>query len=61
MADWLEELIDDERWYLVKEMKEERTEGMDNPKQLEEVRLAEKVLKYLRGSMQEAGWTNGRA
>jgi hypothetical protein len=57
MADWLEDLISDERWFLVKEMKEDRDEdGHDNPVRLAEARLCEKVLRYVRGSMEEAGW-----
>jgi len=56
MAAWLEDLISDERWYLVKEMKEERADGEDDPVRLAEVRLCEKVLRYVRGSMEEAGW-----
>lgn len=57
MAAWLEGLVADERWYLVKEMKESRdSTGADNPVQLSEVRLAEKVLDYIRGSAKEAGW-----
>lgn len=57
MAAWLEDLLADERFYLIKEMKESRDEGGDDdPVKLSEVRLAEKVLRYVRGSMKEAGW-----
>jgi hypothetical protein len=57
MAAWLEDLVADERWYLVKEMKENRDEdGRDDPVRMAEVRLCEKVLKFIRGSMEEAGW-----
>jgi hypothetical protein len=60
MAAWLEDLVADERYYLVKEMKEGRLDdGSDDPVKLSEVRLAEKVLEYLRGSMREAGWDSG--
>lgn len=57
MAAWLEDLLADERYYLVKEMKETRDNGgNDDPVKLSEVRLAERVLRYVRGSMEEAGW-----
>lgn len=56
MAAWLEDLLADERYYLIKEMKESRIDGSDDPVKLSEVRLAEKVLRYVRGSMEEAGW-----
>jgi len=57
MAAWLEDLVADERHFLIKEMKESRdVSGKDDPVQLSEVRLAEKVLRYIRGSAQEAGW-----
>ena len=57
MAAWLEDLVADERYYLVKEMKESRdSQGSDDPVKLSEVRLAEKVLSYIRGSMEEVGW-----
>lgn len=58
MAAWLEDLLADERFYLVKEMKETRDAGgNDDPVKLSEVRLAEKVLRYVRGSMKEVGWS----
>lgn len=61
MAYWLEDLVADERYYLIKEMKESRDEGgRDDPDKLSEVRLAEKVLDYIRGSMEEAGWEGGK-
>jgi hypothetical protein len=56
MAAWMESLLEDERWYLIKEMKEL---GKDHPEyetQLAEVRLCEKWLEYIRGSMRDAGW-----
>jgi hypothetical protein len=57
MAAWLEDLVADERYFLIKEMKESRDAGgTDDPVQLSEVRLCEKVLEYIRGSMDEAGW-----
>ena len=43
-----------------REMKENRDSlGHDDPVRLSEVRLAEKVLRYVRGSMMEAGWEHG--
>lgn len=58
MAAWLEDLLVDERFFLIKEMKESRDDaGRDDPVKLSEVRLAERVLKYVRGSMKEAGWS----
>jgi len=60
MAAWLESLVADERYELVREMKENRDSlGHDDPVRLSEVRLAEKVLRYVRGSMMEAGWEHG--
>ena len=47
------QLAEDERFHLVKEMKE------GNPDLLDEVRLSERFLEYVEGSMKEAGWTNG--
>lgn len=63
MVSWLESLVADERYELVREMKEERAErgegATDDPVRLAEVRLAEKVLEYIRGSMEEVGWEHG--
>ena len=61
LAHWIEDLVADERWYLVKEMKETKAEvGTVDPTQMSEVKLAERFLEYVRGSMKEAGWTNGQ-
>jgi hypothetical protein len=41
-------------------MKEAKAEvGTVDPIQMSEVKLAERFLEYVRGSMKEAGWTNG--
>ena len=54
MAAWLEDLVADERFELVKEMKEARgVNGRDDPVKLSEVRLAERVLEYIRGPMRD--------
>lgn len=56
MAAWLEDLLADERWHLVKEMHEMGKDHPDYETKLGEVRLAERVLDYVRGSMTDAGW-----
>ncbi len=57
MAAWLEDLVADERFHLVKEMKDAGgKDGADYHIRLGEVRIAEKVLDYIRGTMAEAGW-----
>lgn len=56
MAAYLEDLLADERWFLVKEMKEMGQDHPDYEVKLGEVRLCEKVLRYVRGSMEDAGW-----
>jgi len=60
MADWLEALVADERYELVGELHEALDEhGKESPEyqeKLVEVRVAEKVLRYIHGSMDAAGW-----
>lgn len=56
MGSWLEDLLADERWYLIKEMHEMGKEHPNYEVQLAEVRLCEKWLEYVRGSMADAGW-----
>ena len=56
MAAWLEDLLADERFYLIKEMKELGREHPEYETKLAEVRLCEKNLEYLRGSMRDVGW-----
>lgn len=60
MADWLEELVADERYELVRELKEAKekygTDSAEYQDQLQVVRVAEKVLRYIHGSMDAAGW-----
>lgn len=60
MATWLEALVADERYELVRELHEEKDEkGKDSAEyqdKLTEVRTAEKVLRYIHGSMDDAGW-----
>lgn len=56
MAAWIEALLEDERFYAIKEMHEM---GKDHPgyeAKLAEVRLNEKWLDYVRGSVRDAGW-----
>lgn len=60
MAHWLEDLVADEKYYLIKELRDGKAAtGSDDPTKMAEVRLCEKVLDYIRGSMEEAGWTTG--
>ena len=60
MADWLEELVADERYELVRELREAKEQhGKESPEYQEKlavVRTAEKVLRYIHGSMDAAGW-----
>lgn len=56
MAAFLEDLLADERWYQVKEMHELGKEHPDYQDKLAEVRLCERVLEYVRGSMSDVGW-----
>lgn len=57
MGAWLEDLLADERYYLIKEMHEMGLEHPDYPVKLAEVRMCEKLLEYVQGSMRDAGWT----
>jgi hypothetical protein len=56
MGAWLEDLLADERFYLIKEMHELGTEHPHYSTKLAEVRMCEKLLDYVRGSMKMAGW-----
>lgn len=61
MGAWLEDLLVDERHELIKEMKAlGTTEGEEYQEQLSEVRICERVLRYVQGSMEEAGWETSR-
>ena len=56
MAEWIESLLEDERYELIKEMHEMGKEHPEYEIQLGEVRLCEKWLEYVRGSMKDARW-----
>ena len=56
MAAWLEDLLADERYWQIKEMHEMGKEHPDYEGKLAEVRMCEKLLDYVRGSMADAGW-----
>lgn len=56
MGPWMEGLLEDERFHLIKEMHEMGKEHPEYETQLAEVRLCEKWLDYVRGSMRDAGW-----
>lgn len=60
MATWLEDLVADERYELVAELHEAKDQhGMESDEYREkliEVRVAEKVLRYIHGSMDAVGW-----
>lgn len=56
MGAYIEDLLADERWFLIKEMHDMGTDHPDYPVKLAEVRMCEKWLEYVRGSMADAGW-----
>ena len=56
MGAYIEDLLADERWFLVKEMHEMGTDHPHYQTKLAEVRMCEKWLDYVRGSMRMAGW-----
>lgn len=60
MADWLTELVEDERYELVRELHEaldqHGKDSIEYQEKLTEVRIAEKVMRYIHGSMDAIGW-----
>lgn len=56
MASWALSLIEDERFELVAELRELGKEHPHYNTKLAEVQIAERVERYLRGSMADRGW-----